>query len=49
LREQQGGAGVTEVVKADVRPIFAERPPEQRLEGSAYSYARDHRVRISAP
>src|SRR5215212_10952591 len=34
LREQQGGTGVTEVVKADVRAAFAERPPEQRLEGS---------------
>ena len=25
---------MTEVVKADVRPVFAERPPEQRFEGS---------------
>ena len=34
LCEQQGGASVPEVVKADVRPGFAERPPEQRLEGA---------------
>src|SRR5215217_9714705 len=34
LREQQGSTSVTEVVKADVRPVFAERPSEQRLEGS---------------
>jgi hypothetical protein len=34
LYEQQGSASVTEVVKADVRAAFAERPPEQRLEGS---------------
>src|SRR5215203_2623580 len=34
LREQQSGASVTKVVKADVRAASAERPPEQRLEGS---------------
>jgi hypothetical protein len=31
LREQQGSASVTEVVKSDVRLGFAERPPEQSL------------------